>query len=108
MVRGERSRDLVASEQITRVTRVLSEHEGDFLQHLDRPERKIPHVSDGGADDIQRTGALGLAHIPFQGIWSYNPADWNMWRRSHVRSLRSASGDIASWSTAAHMTSRIQ
>src|SRR5437667_111574 len=70
------------------------------------------HVTDGGADDVQGSAlslaALARRHITFQGIWSYKPADWNMWRRSQVSSRSRASGDTASWSAAVHITSRIR
>ena len=99
LVVGEHRRvDLVAVEQVPRVPRVLGEHRRDRLQHLDRAVRKIPHVADGGADDVERSRAPAVT--PASTVARSNsPADWNRWRRSQVSSRRSCSGPWPSWST---------
>src|SRR5205823_14419681 len=74
-------------QQLSGMTGVFGEHEVDRFQDLHRPERKIPHVTNGGADDVQRAGPTD-AHSTFQGICSYRPADWNR-SEEHTSELQS-------------------
>jgi hypothetical protein len=56
------------------MTRVLREDDGGAFEHLHRPKRKIPHVTDGGADHEEAPGSVST-HATFQGIRSKSPAD---------------------------------
>lgn len=55
--------------------RVLGQNDGDLLERFDSPKRKIPHVANGGAYDIQPSGLLARAYATFHGILSKSPAD---------------------------------
>src|SRR6476661_10776081 len=92
---------------MSRVPRVFGEYEGDGLEHVDRAKRKIPHVANGGAHDVQGSRSR-LRHTTFHGIWSNSPADWKMCRRSYVSSRNSSSGGASSAPFAVQRTSRIQ